>query len=293
MSSAVNEAAEKADVPFINQYCQECHRGVVRCDYSADKGRILRSGQPFKAGEVVFREPPLHIVAEAKENTVFRTVLELCGNRELALEYEPLWYWTALCSLRADQLPDGETRLQPIADDKQRKLLLLYHPEIRGPTAATQKLVKELGLDGHLDPMDYEILLQTWILNCFEHSDEPLGYSTYFMSSFMSHSCLPNAVWHYEEQDDDFVLRARSDIGVDDEITVSYLSEDQLLEAVHARRKHLQASKSFLCECTRCTVSLDLSRGFWDASGEKSIFAAPASPAGELSFSTGTDFTPA
>eukprot|EP00931_Biecheleriopsis_adriatica_P050869 TRINITY_DN29485_c0_g1_i1.p1 TRINITY_DN29485_c0_g1~~TRINITY_DN29485_c0_g1_i1.p1 ORF type:complete len:305 (+),score=50.89 TRINITY_DN29485_c0_g1_i1:613-1527(+) len=75
------------------------------------------------------------------------------------------------------------------------------------------------------------------------------------MSSFMSHSCYPNAVWHYDE--DDFVLRARSDIEAGDEVTVSYLSEESLLESTASRRKHLKDSKHFLCDCPRCTAFAD------------------------------------
>jgi len=112
--------------------------------------------------------------------------------------------------------------------------------------------------------------LQVWILICFEHSDEPLGYSTYFMSSFMSHSCFPNAVWHYEG--DYFVLRARYDIVAHDEVSVSYLSEESLLESVPARRKHLKDSKHFVCECQRCNALTDRGRGFRCPQCQKAIF---------------------
>ncbi|CAE8704343.1 unnamed protein product, partial [Polarella glacialis] len=81
----------------------------------------------------------------------------------------------------------------------------------------------------------------------------------YFMSSFMSHSCFPNAVWHYDG--DDFVLRARRDIEVHDEITVSYLSEDCLLESSASRRRHLKDSKHFVCNCERCFADRDPCRG--------------------------------
>lgn len=67
-------------------------------------------------------------------------------------------------------------------------------------------------------------------------------------------------MWHY--QGDDFVLRAREDIAVGDEITVSYLSEEALLEATACRRQHLEKSKHFMCHCDRCMTPLDCARGF-------------------------------
>lgn len=249
-----------ADCPYINDYCRERHRSVVRCSYTKLKGRILTSAKAFKQGDVIFREPPLHIVAEQKDNPAFTMLKELCTANPQVFEYEPLWYWTALCSLKESQLPPSEARLAPISEDQQRKLLLLYHSDITEASEAARQLVSRLGLDSTLNPLDLERLLQIWILNCFEHSDDPLGYSTYFMSSFMSHSCLPNAVWHYEG--DDFLLRARCAIEDGDEICVSYLSEDALLESVPARRKHLKDSKHFVCTCARCSSPRDTSRGF-------------------------------
>lgn len=249
-----------ADIPYINEYCTTRHRGVVKCEWTIEKGRILRSNQAFKQGDIIFQEPPLHIVAEQKGNSAFDRLQELCESDAETFDYDPLWYWTALCSLKHEQLPASENRLQEISEDQQRKLLLLYHSEITEASEASICLVKELGLGDTLDPLHLEQLLQVWILNCFEHSDSPLGYSTYFMSSFMSHSCSPNAVWHYDG--DDFVLRARRDIAVHDEISVSYLSEDSLLESIPVRRKHLKDSKHFFCECSRCSGKRDQSRGF-------------------------------
>jgi len=138
--------------------------------------------------------------------------------------------------------------------------LLLYAKDVKEASSASAMLVDALGLASCLKPLDVERLLQVWILNCFEHSDDPLGYSVYFMSSFMSHSCLPNTVWHYDG--DDYVLRARCVIEENNEISISYLSEDSLLESIPARRKHLRDSKHFICSCMRCTAACDKSRGF-------------------------------
>jgi len=260
------------DLAYINDYCCKRHNACVACSWTNEKGRILTSERSFGQGEIIFREPPLHIVAEDKENPAFLALKKLCKENAAVFEYEPLWYWTALCSLRPEQLAQGgEARsgLTAVSEDQQRKLLLLYHSQVTEPSDAVTTLIEAFYLE-KVEAVEMERLLQVWILNCFEHSDEPLGYSTYFMSSFMSHSCFPNAVWHYE--DDDFVLRARRKIEAGDEISVSYLSEDALLESVPARRKHLEDSKHFQCRCDRCCgrtsfagtarASLDLSRGF-------------------------------
>lgn len=261
-----------ADCPYINDYCQQRHQGVVRCSWLKAKGRILLSAKSFEPGDVIFREPPLHIIAEQKGNKAFDRLKHMCGKNKKVFEFDPLWYWTSLCSLKPSQIGGGSD-LAPITEDQQRKLLLLYHPETAEPSKASKALVQEFKLGAYLQAQELERLLQVWILNCFEHSDDPLGYSAYFMSSFMSHSCAPNAVWHYEG--DDFVLRARCAIADGDEISVSYLSEDSLLESVPSRRKHLNDSKHFVCSCDRCMGEKDLSRGFRCPRCEWTIFISP------------------
>ncbi|CAE7724010.1 SmydA-8, partial [Symbiodinium sp. CCMP2456] len=170
-----------------------------------------------------------------------------------------MWYWAAMCSLTPKDLPPT-SKLKPVTEDTHKKLLLLYSQETSEASEAMRLLVQEFPSELRCRPLDLERLMQVWILNCFEHTDEPLGYATYFMSSFMSHSCRPNSLWHYDG--DDFILRARERIQAGDEITVSYLSEDVLLDATVARRKHLKDSKHFICRCPRCSDPCDPCRGF-------------------------------
>ena len=105
-------------------------------------------------------------------------------------------------------------------------------------------------------------LLQAWTLNCFESSEAPTAYAIYFVPSFMSHSCAPSAVWALTE-DQRFRLRARCDIEEGAEVSISYLSEEMLLDTAPERQGFLLASKGFWCSCDRCAPSApDLSRGF-------------------------------
>ncbi|CAE8589610.1 unnamed protein product [Polarella glacialis] len=57
-------------------------------------------------------------------------------------------------------------------------------------------------------------------------------------------------------------MRARKAIAAGDEITVSYLAEEALLESTASRRTQLEATKHFLCNCGTCSATLDLVRGF-------------------------------
>ncbi|CAE8713313.1 unnamed protein product, partial [Polarella glacialis] len=100
--------------------------------------------------------------------------------------------------------------------------------------------------------------MNIWFLNCFEYSKT--ASTIYFFSSFMSHSCYPNAVWYYRGAD--HIVRARRQIRPGEEVCISYLSEDDLLQHVPVRLQRLQNTKRFWCTCERCSAAEDPSRGF-------------------------------
>eukprot|EP00931_Biecheleriopsis_adriatica_P050870 TRINITY_DN29485_c0_g2_i1.p1 TRINITY_DN29485_c0_g2~~TRINITY_DN29485_c0_g2_i1.p1 ORF type:complete len:533 (+),score=104.49 TRINITY_DN29485_c0_g2_i1:62-1600(+) len=118
MAAAAAAANGKSDVTadcqYINDYCRAKHRSVITCHWTHQKGRILRSERSFKQGEIIFREPPLHIVAEQENNPAFLRIKELCAQQPKVFEYEPLWYWAALSSLKSSLLPSNETRIKAI-----------------------------------------------------------------------------------------------------------------------------------------------------------------------------------
>ncbi|CEM02509.1 unnamed protein product [Vitrella brassicaformis CCMP3155] len=150
------------------------------------------------------------------------------------------------------------TRILP---KMQERLLMLFAPDKVAPSRAVKKLVTAFDLAGEVNEAKLEKLLQVWIHNCFEHEDDPVGYAVFFLPSFLSHACDPNAVWHYDEASR-FVLRARQDIRPGDEVCVSYVSEEGLFEPSHLRRFMLHKTKGFICLCPRCTAPYDKSRGF-------------------------------
>ncbi|CAK0877009.1 unnamed protein product, partial [Prorocentrum cordatum] len=231
-------------------------------------GRVLNARVPFRPGEVIFEERPLHIVTEDSQNEAFKLVRRLCRQDPDNFFQEPLWYWAAVCSLTSEQVQPGPKKgsLPRVTADQQRRLLCLYHEPVDEASEAVERLVRELRLN--VSAVLLEELLQAWILNCFDHSEAPQGYAAYFGSSFMSHSCQPNAIWHFAEgtsTPDTFVLVARRDIASGDEVCISYVSERVLLQSSSARKKELQSSKKFICTCERCGPGAalpDQCRGF-------------------------------
>merc|ERR1712216_226788 len=108
--------------------------------------------------------------------------------------------------------------------------------------------------------MGIDRLTQVWLLNAFQHSETPAGYAVYFLSSFMSHSCCPNASWmrpmrgHPDRESGHHDLRASRRIAPGEEICISYLSPEEIVLPVEQRRQALLTSKLFWCACLRCQV---------------------------------------
>jgi len=240
---------------------------------SSTKGRVLRAGRRYERGTALFVEPPLLLVAEAPENAAFQRVQQVVVSRGFA--HSPLWYWSALCSLTSEDLVACAISVPAASIEQQTQLLLLCQPEVNETSPDISLLTEELWSAASQSrrravSAKLERLLAVWLLNCFEHSEDPVGFSTFFLPSFLSHSCRPNCMWHYNG--DDFVLRAREDIAAKDEVTVSYLSEEALLSSTASRRRQLEVTKHFVCYCERCTMALDQVRGF----------ACPSCKGGEL-----------
>lgn len=248
-----------AGVAHINEHGAKQFGAILKCGWTATKGRIVQATRSWKPGEVILAEEPLHIVQEEEKSAAFQKLQRLCTQHEDDFDYEPLWYWCAIQSLTSEQVKGATVKgCKGTTKEIQRNLLLLHHEDADDPSSAAEIIVRELCPNA--DPMVVENLIQVWVLNCFEYSDDPQGYSTYFFSSFMSHSCHPNAVWHYDGAN--HVLRARREINPGDEVCISYLPEAQLLQSAPVRRMELHETKRFWCTCERCRAGeTDFSRG--------------------------------
>mmetsp|Transcript_28470 Transcript_28470/g.64590 ORF Transcript_28470/g.64590 Transcript_28470/m.64590 type:complete len:471 (-) Transcript_28470:171-1583(-) len=256
-------ATVEEEVAEINAYLAT-KDNVIKCDSTETKGRIAVSSKAFSAGQEIYVEAPLAIVQEDHSNKSFKKTQELVSKH--SFDYEVLWYWCALNCLTEEDMENVEAPgdLKMVTKVQQRRLMLLFTPSTTKPSQAvlliTQALFKCDKEKTQAIALTLERLLQIWIHNCFEHSEDPPAYSTYFMSCFHSHSCAPNVGWHYSG--DNFVLRARQDIQAGEELCITYLPEEGLYESTVERRADLQTTKGFECGCDRCASAWDTSRGF-------------------------------
>ncbi|CAE7319895.1 unnamed protein product [Symbiodinium sp. CCMP2592] len=182
-------------IDYINTYCRDTLARSLRCDKDSSKGRILVAERTFRCGDRLFEELPLHLVAESPKDPAFVQLKRLSKLRGFV--HAPLWYWAALNSLSGADCTGCSVKLTPVDAEKQQRLLMLFHPEPQAPSEDCKAIVNEFwsGLGPAAKAalgLKLESLLAVWLLNCFEHSEEPVGFSTFFLPAFVSHDCRPN-----------------------------------------------------------------------------------------------------
>eukprot|EP00439_Symbiodinium_sp_Y106_P043859 s805_g5.t1 len=232
---------------------------AVDCRVSETKGRILVAQSSFAVGELIYAEPPLHIIEEDEACPTYLRLEVLAS--ACSLKYAARWYWYALNCLTASDF-DPEPPLpgcRVISEGLQRQLLLLCTPDEKASAVpALRSLLSELSGPVQAAEKVWK-LLQVWKFNSFECGEDPVSSAVYFRTSFHSHDCNPNAGWTANSKEV-LELRARRCIYVGDEVTISYLSDEELFEATCERRHRLELSKAFLCGCERCLEPFDSCR---------------------------------
>jgi len=107
---------------------------------------------------------------------------------------------------------------------------------------------------------DYIRVALAWRYNSFGHHTESNALCMYDITSTMAHSCAPSTVWHFGEMES-FCLRARTALRAGDEITISYLGDEDLLKSIPERHKKTNGWL-FTCTCARCEGPIDYCRSF-------------------------------
>lgn len=224
------------------------------------KGNCMFTRRHVAAGDVIFVEAPLFVILPDMYKELWEVLTAI--HAEQPLELAPIWHLAALASLIFGGI------------EKRKKMLLKWAPEVKSIHPDIIRVADRIGAlknrneNEHKQMLyEYQRLIQMWPCNAFGHSLHDEGLLLYECMSYVSHSCDPSCCWHHVG-DGNFVLRARRYLNPGDEITISYLSEYDLLCSADGILRHNLVRRdklsnwAFVCECERCILPIDYARGF-------------------------------
>jgi len=221
-----------------------------------EKGRCLFTNEACEPGQVVFVERPTLVALPALAPKLWEHLQKLHEAQPLNLGTVTFHFAALMSQLQLDPMSIDVIldKFVPDPDEDPGDDVLRIMQSLQ------ENLHDTLNLEQHpLDPRRLQRLVSSWRYNSFGHHKED-GLVLYNRISMCAHSCDPSCCWSYGD-DDAFVLRARVALNKGDELTISYLQDEDLLKSTSVRQQKLQNWR-FTCQCKRCALDVDTGRGF-------------------------------
>lgn len=221
-----------------------------------DKGRCLFTNEAADPGHVVFVERPTLVALPASAPKLWEHLTKLHEAQPLNLGTVTFHFAALLSQLQLDAMAIDVIldKFVPDQDEEPGEDVL------RILSSLTDDMHPNLNLkEQPIDPRRLQRLVSAWRYNSFGHHKED-GLVLYNRISMCSHSCDPSCCWSYGEEDA-FVIRARVNLKPGEELTISYLQDEDLLKSTAVRQQKLQNWR-FTCQCARCQLQIDRGRGF-------------------------------
>ncbi|KJP86127.1 hypothetical protein AK88_04250 [Plasmodium fragile] len=225
------------------------------------KGRCMFTRKNLEPGNIIFVEKPLIIITPDLNEELWTYLNKL--NNEENFELPLKWHYAALCTITTLNDSDLKACIDKWIPEPDRDAdadVFNVLDKVCDKKVAKNGQVQYFFMKKMIDPKIYDRIIQVWHYNAFGHHTDNEGLVLYNRISMLAHSCNSTACWHYGS-DDSFVLRARVKLSVGDELTISYLGDDDLYKSSNIRREKL-TNWLFVCMCSRCTNPIDKSRGF-------------------------------
>ncbi|SBT35077.1 SET domain protein, putative [Plasmodium ovale wallikeri] len=247
---------EKLEIYNIEEIDNEVEIAHVK-----GKGRCMFTRKSLDPGSIIFIEKPLLIITPSVNEKLWDYLNKL--NNEQNFELPLKWHYAALCTITQLNEVDFKACVDKWIPEPNKEA---DEDVFNVLDKVCEKKITKNGKKYYyyknklIDPNIYDRIIQVWHYNAFGHHTDSEGLVLYNRISMLAHSCNSTACWHYGENDS-FVLRARVKLNVGDELTISYLGDDDLYKSSNIRREKL-TNWLFVCMCNRCTNPVDNSRGF-------------------------------
>ncbi|VUZ95815.1 SET domain-containing protein 7, putative [Plasmodium vivax] len=256
-----SEGNEEQVEEKIEIYNNEQIDEQVEIAHVKGKGRCMFTRKNLEAGKIIFVEKPLIIITPDLNEELWAHLNKL--NNEESFELPLKWHYAALCTITTLNESDFRACIDKWIPEPDREAdadVFNVLNKVCEKRFAKDGRLQYFFMKKRIDPKIYDRVIQVWHYNAFGHHTDNEGLVLYNRISMLAHSCNSTACWHYGSNDS-FVLRARVKLAVGDELTISYLGDDDLYKSSNIRREKL-TNWLFVCMCSRCTNPIDNSRGF-------------------------------
>ena len=149
-----------------------------------------------------------------------------------------------------------------LSPSKRKEILSFYCPLESIWSKKLRNIISESSIIEESNVEDFIKLATVLNFNSVAVNPQPLDGSTdtpiclgsglFPLCCRMSHSCNPNCYW-YSAQNGNRVVRCIRDIAFNEELTIDYLAEEEILQPTIIRQGILFRLYEFTCQCELCT----------------------------------------
>ena len=207
----------------------------IKLEYSASRGRCVIAEKALRRGALLLSCPALVLILDGGNNDGAKCCAQLFGR------------------LGFDE-PTAALALSALADDGTRRIVraLTRHAEPLIAPGLRDKLRPFLpsSLLNSIDDAELQDLFVAVKENLHrvldaETASRPIGLGLFPAACLLNHDCQPNACLSFANNGRTLHIRAISDIAAGDEVTCSYLAEEQLYAAWEERSALLRTAFHF------------------------------------------------
>jgi SET domain len=219
-----------------------------------EKGNCLFTRNARNFGEVIYTELPLMFASSKLK--IFKIVKQVVSNHQALQSLRANWGFAAIYSVVEDKVNKIDNKWYP--NDETLQGVDVFVSKMKEYTDVLPVEYIEALYRENIEEL-IRIHFLVWRYNSFSHYSDSESLIMYNITSFMAHSCKPSCAWSFGE-DDSFVLRSIRILQPNEELTILYFIEDQLIMPTFLRRVTLSGWK-FECRCEgRCSNFYDLQR---------------------------------
>ena len=213
---------------------------------AGDKGVGVFATEDIPCGTRVLSDHPLFVLDRCTTLNIYKAFLRLPKTQQQ--QYLALTHWDG--TLLRRQNNNGAESSRAFTSDHNSEMqetvkLQQYAEELTATNVGTDAIPS-------LDLEEGAKVVAIFNTNSFGCNAIENGAGIFLKPSRLNHSCLPNAIFDWNDLLGELTIHAQRDIAAGEEVTIPYVG---LLQSRVVRRSQLQRNWGFCCRCRACELA--------------------------------------